>query len=109
RSSWTSTSSPRFSKRWKRIGLISIYSVLRLASDSTARRWQRDKIGCTHMHRGYLFGRLVRWCNGSTEPFGGFSHGSNPCRTAKFLRLADQILILSDGFPLSCSLPVPDQ
>ncbi len=26
---------------------------------------------------------LVRWCNGSTELFGGFSHGSNPCRTTK--------------------------
>lgn len=25
---------------------------------------------------------LVRWCNGSTRPFGGFSHGSSPCRTA---------------------------
>src|SRR5579862_8857606 len=24
----------------------------------------------------------VRWCNGSTRPFGGFCHGSNPCRTA---------------------------
>ena len=26
----------------------------------------------------------VRWCNGSTRPFGGFCHGSNPCRTANF-------------------------
>src|SRR6267142_532437 len=26
----------------------------------------------------------VRWCNGSTRPFGGFCHGSNPCRTASF-------------------------
>ncbi len=24
----------------------------------------------------------VRWCNGSTRPFGGLCHGSNPCRTA---------------------------
>ena len=28
--------------------------------------------------------RFVRWCNGSTRPFGGFCHGSNPCRTATF-------------------------
>jgi hypothetical protein len=28
-----------------------------------------------------LWARFVRWCNGSTELFGGFSHGSNPCRT----------------------------
>lgn len=27
-------------------------------------------------------GRLVRWCNGSTTPFGGVCFGSNPSRTA---------------------------
>src|SRR6478609_4223662 len=31
---------------------------------------------------GILAARLVRWCNGSTTPFGGVCHGSNPCRTA---------------------------
>src|SRR5687768_16831690 len=35
--------------------------------------------------RQTLNARFVRWCNGSTEPFGGFSHGSNPCRTATLL------------------------
>ena len=30
-----------------------------------------------------MYRARVRWCNGSTRPFGGFCHGSNPCRTAK--------------------------
>ena len=29
-----------------------------------------------------VLSQLVRWCNGSTTPFGGVCHGSNPCRTA---------------------------
>ena len=33
---------------------------------------------------GVIYARVVRWCNGSTRPFGGFCHGSNPCRTATF-------------------------
>ena len=33
--------------------------------------------------RRQFFATPVRWCNGSTELFGGFSHGSNPCRTTK--------------------------
>lgn len=28
--------------------------------------------------------QLVRWCNGSTQPFGGYCPGSNPGRTATF-------------------------
>ena len=28
------------------------------------------------------FAAACRWCNGSTRPFGGLCHGSNPCRTA---------------------------
>ena len=34
--------------------------------------------------RRQFFATSVRWCNGSTELFGGFSHGSNPCRTTTF-------------------------
>ena len=37
-----------------------------------------------HEVLGLHFPRLVRWCNGSTRPFGGFGQGSNPCRTANF-------------------------
>ena len=43
---------------------------------------------------GILAARLVRWCNGSTTPFGGVCHGSNPCRTAN---LAPEIGDFSDG------------
>src|SRR2546423_7653530 len=45
---------------------------------------------------------VVRWCNGSTRPFGGFCHGSNPCRTANpperssRLRLANHELFFSE-------------
>jgi len=35
-------------------------------------------LGLNHVN----FSQLVRWCNGSTLPFGGICHGSNPCRTA---------------------------
>ena len=35
--------------------------------------------------RRQFFATPVRWCNGSTELFGGFSHGSNPCRTTTFI------------------------
>src|SRR5712671_5108320 len=32
--------------------------------------------------RKLAFQRVVRWCNGSTRPFGGLCPGSNPGRTA---------------------------
>jgi hypothetical protein len=53
--------------------------------------------GCARLHcpaqicfahirrQSYFLNRLVRWCNGSTRPFGGFCHGSNPCRTASLI------------------------
>src|SRR5882724_9597621 len=37
---------------------------------------------CIQRAGGLVLGRCVRWCNGSTMPFGGICHGSNPCRTA---------------------------
>ena len=43
-----------------------------------ALRWRR---GATS------FPVVVRWCNGSTRPFGGLCHGSNPCRTANLIPL----------------------
>ena len=36
-----------------------------------------------------FFATSVRWCNGSTELFGGFSHGSNPCRTTNLSNESD--------------------
>ena len=38
---------------------------------------------CAEPMRTLLCPRLVRWCNGSTRPFGGLCPGSNPGRTAK--------------------------
>src|SRR6266498_4769309 len=35
--------------------------------------------------------RFVRWCNGSTRPFGGLCHGSNPCRTASLMRTSVRV------------------
>ncbi len=37
--------------------------------------------------RNLVYTQRVRWCNGSTLPFGGICHGSNPCRTASFGKL----------------------
>jgi hypothetical protein len=37
---------------------------------------------CANRPKTLLSLRFVRWCNGSTRPFGGLCHGSNPCRTA---------------------------
>jgi hypothetical protein len=31
---------------------------------------------------GYYRALVARWCNGNTEAFGAFIHGSNPCRAA---------------------------
>ena len=46
---------------------------------------------------------LVRWCNGSTRPFGGFSHGSSPCRTANFsFRVSTQSRFFSAGVGGRC-------
>ena len=39
---------------------------------------------CAEPLRTLLCPRLVRWCNGSTRPFGGLCPGSNPGRTAKW-------------------------
>ncbi len=39
---------------------------------------------CAEAAHRYLKARFVRWCNGSTTPFGGVCHGSNPCRTANY-------------------------
>ena len=37
---------------------------------------------CAKPGRKLLSHRFVRWCNGSTRPFGGLCPGSNPGRTA---------------------------
>lgn len=43
--------------------------------------------------------KFVRWCNGSTRPFGGFGQGSSPCWTANFIKMKSEFIlnILNDG------------
>src|SRR6266404_3497838 len=38
---------------------------------------------CANRNRKLVCGGFVRWCNGSTRPFGGLCPGANPGRTAK--------------------------
>lgn len=51
---------------------------------------------CPRAVKNLPCGRIVRWCNGNTEPFEGFIHGSNPCRTTI---LSNE----SDGCPEVCT------
>ena len=67
----------RVAGRWAPVcALISWAAVLgvRAGVRRAERSWQSGS-------RNVSLRLSVRWCKGSTEPFGGFSHGSNPCRT----------------------------
>ena len=46
--------------------------------DGLKNRWGKPRVGSSP-----TFGTTAEWCNGSTEVFGAFSRGSNPCSVTK--------------------------
>ena len=47
-----------------------------------ADKWRFQILALHQTPQKSILAASVRWCNGNTELFGGFIHGSNPCRTA---------------------------
>src|SRR5437868_341466 len=54
------------------------------------------KISFAEQEKEASFWRIVRWCNGSTRPFGGLCPGSNPGRTATFLKSMPRVIFHLD-------------
>ncbi len=91
----------RGAERRKHALFSSSYSApLRLSGDFSPQITHpfalcRSKFSLHSPKKTVVYRTVVRWCNGSTRPFGGFCPGSNPGRTA----------ILASFFSISARYP----